>query len=68
MNMVDEFRSGPTCQNVVEAAMQASNLALNTNGNNLEVTMRIVRDTAMEAFEGGRTPGQPQDVVFGKEA
>ena len=36
--------------------MEASNLALNTNGDVLEVMMRIVRDTAREAFEDDRTP------------
>jgi len=41
---------------VIEAAMEASNLALNTNGDDLEVMMRIVRDTAREAFEDDRTP------------
>ena len=36
--------------------MEASNLALNTNGDDLEVMMRIVRDTAMEAFDDNGTP------------
>lgn len=47
----------PHARIVVEAAMEASNLALATNGDNLEV-MRIVRDTAMEAFDDDRTPRQ----------
>ena len=65
---------------MVEAALEAPSLALNTNGDDLEVMMRIVRHTAMEAFEDGRTPRQRlmiwrrgsehglKDVVFGKEA
>ena len=59
-NMLDELRDGvePHARIVVEAAMAASNLALNTNGDDLEVMMRIVRDTAMEAFEDERTPRQ----------
>ena len=59
-NMVDELRQGvdPHARIVVEAAMEASNLALNTNGDDLEVMMRIVRDTAMKAFDDERTPRQ----------
>ena len=38
--------------------MDASKLALNTNGDDLEVLMVIVRDTAMEAFDDERTPRQ----------
>ena len=59
-NMLDELRDGvePHARIVVEAAMEASNLALNTNGDDLEVMMRIVRDTAMEAFDDERTPRQ----------
>ena len=57
-NMLDELRDGvePHARIVIEAAMEASNLALNTNGDDLEVMMRIVRDTAMEAFDDNGTP------------
>ena len=56
-NMVDVFRRGvdPDARILVEAAMEATNLALNTNGDDLEVMMRIVRDTAMETFDDERT-------------
>ena len=37
---------------------EASNLALSTNGDDLEVMMRIIRDTAMEAHQQERTPRQ----------
>ena len=55
--MVDELREGvdPHARIAVEAAVEASNLALNTNGDDLEVMMRIVRDTAMETFDDERT-------------
>ena len=44
-NMVDELRDGvdPFSRIVIEAAMEASNLALSTNGDDLEVMMRIIR-------------------------
>ena len=74
-NMLDELRDGvePHARIVIEAAMEASNLAWNTNGDDLEVMMRVVRDTAMEAFDDNRTPRQREegseqdlkDVVFG---
>ena len=59
-NMVDELREGvdPFSRIVIEAAMEASNLALSTNGDDLEVMMRIIRDTAMEAHQEERTPRQ----------
>ncbi len=59
-DMVDELREGvdPSSRIVIEAAMEASNLALSTNGDDLEVMMRIIRDTAMEAHEDERTPRQ----------
>ena len=59
-NMVDELRDGvdPFSRIVIEAAMEASNLALSTNGDDLEVMMRIIRDTAMEAHQEERTPRQ----------
>ena len=63
-NMLDELRDGvePHARIVIEAAMEASNLALNTNGDDLEVMMRVVRDTAMEAFDDNRTPRQRLDL------
>ena len=59
-NMVDELRDGvdPFSRIVIEASMEASNLALSTNGDDLEVMMRIIRDTAMEAHRDERTPRQ----------
>ena len=59
-NMVDELRDGvdPFSRIVIEAAMEASNLALSRNGDDLEVMMRIIRDTAMEAHQQERTPRQ----------
>ena len=55
-NMLDELRDGVEPHARIVAAMEASNLALNTNGDDLEVMMRIVRDTAMEAFDDNGTP------------
>ena len=59
-NMLAELRDGvePHARIVIEAAMEASTLAVNTDGDDLEVMMRIVRDTATEAFEDNRTPRQ----------
>ncbi len=48
----------PRARIVVEAAMEASNEALNTNGDDLEAMMRIVRDTGVETFDDERTPRQ----------
>ena len=39
-------------------AAEASNLALATNGDVLEVMMRTIRNTAMEAIDSERTPRQ----------
>ena len=59
-NMVDELRDGvdPFSRIVIEASMGASNLALFRNSDDLEVMMRIIRDTAMEARQDERTPRQ----------
>lgn len=58
--MVDELGDGvdPYSRLVIEAAMEASNFAMSTNGEDLEVMMRITRDTALEAHEDEGTPRQ----------